>query len=178
MSNAERGGKFANSAIVVNVCMEDFSSGNQPLSGLSFRRVWERKAFEAGGSNYCAPAQNMPDFLEGKISSALGRTSFLPGVKSAQLHDVMPQFVTNYLKRGIREFEKKMSGFITREANLIGVETRTSTPVRICRGKDGQSVNVRGIYPCGEGAGYAGGIISSALDGIKSAQNLIDNLEI
>lgn len=176
MSHASRGSKFANSAIVVNVRVEDFSAGLQPLSGLSFRRIWEQKAFVAGGGDYCAPAQNLLDFLEGKLNSALGQTSFLPGVKSAQLHDVMPEFVTDALKRGIREFERKMTGFITKEAHLIGVETRTSSPVRICRDKDGQSVNTRGLYPCGEGAGYAGGIISSALDGIKAARNLMDNL--
>lgn len=176
MSNASRGGKFANSAVVVNVRVEDFSTGLQPLSGLSFRRIWEQKAFAAGGENYCAPAQNMPEFLEGRLSSALGETSFQPGVKSALLQDVLPEFVTNALRCGIREFDHKMTGFMTREANLIGVETRTSSPVRICRGKDSQSVNTRGLYPCGEGAGYAGGIISSALDGIAAARSLIDSL--
>jgi uncharacterized FAD-dependent dehydrogenase len=176
MSNASRGGKFANSAVVVNVRVGDFSSGNQPLSGLSFRRTWEQKAFTAGGGNYCAPAQNMPDFLEGRAGSRMSQTSFMPGVKSAELQHVMPDFVTDALRKGIREFDKKMTGFITGEANLIGVETRTSSPVRICRGKDSQSVNTRGLYPCGEGAGYAGGIISSALDGIKSAQSLMDSL--
>jgi len=174
MSNASRGGRFANSAIVVNVRVGDFSSGLQPLGGLSFRRTWEQKAFAAGGGNYCAPAQNMPDFLEGRAGGRVGQTSFMPGVKSAVLQDVMPDFVTDALRRGIREFEKKMTGFMTGEARLIGVETRTSSPVRICRGKDGQSVNTRGLYPCGEGAGYAGGIISSALDGINAAQGLID----
>jgi uncharacterized FAD-dependent dehydrogenase len=176
MSNAARSGEFANSAIVVNVRATDFASGNQPLGGLNFRRLWERKAFEAGESNYRAPAQKITDFLQGRISNLLGPTSFLPGVKSAELQEILPDFATNALKRGIREFDKKMTGFITAEAHLIGVETRTSSPVRICRGKDCQSLNVRGLYPCGEGAGYAGGIISSALDGIKAAQNLIDNL--
>ncbi len=176
MSHASRGGKFANSAIVVNVYVDDFSLGLQPLSGLNFRRIWEQKAFAAGGENYYAPAQNMTDFLKGKFSSGMGRTSFLPGVKSAQLHDVMPQFVTDALRQGIREFDNKMSGFITEESHLIGVETRTSSPVRICRGKDGQSVNICGLYPCGEGAGYAGGIISSAIDGIKAARNLMESL--
>jgi len=176
MSNAARSGDFANSAIVVNVRADDFASGNQPLGGLNFRRLWERKAFEAGGSNYRAPAQKITDFLQGKISNLLGPASFLPGVNSANLQEILPEFVINSLKRGIREFDKKMTGFITQEAHLIGVETRTSSPVRICRGKDCQSLNVRGLYPCGEGAGYAGGIISSALDGIKAAQNLIDNL--
>ena len=92
------------------------------------------------------------------------------------LNEVIPDFVARSLLQGLREFNKKMFGFITEESHLIGVETRTSSPVRICRENDGQSSNVRGIYPCGEGAGYAGGIISSALDGIKAAQHLIEHL--
>jgi uncharacterized protein len=176
MSNARRSGKFANSAIVVNVSADDFVSGNDPLEGLKFRQIWERKAFLSGGSSYHAPAQKMMDFLQGRKIAAVGKTSFMPGVKPALLQKLLPEFIINSLKRGIAEFDKKMPGFITQEANLIGVETRTSSPVRICRRSDGQSENIRGLYPCGEGAGYAGGIISSALDGIKAAQNLIENL--
>jgi uncharacterized FAD-dependent dehydrogenase len=93
------------------------------------------------------------------------------------LQETLPEFVADALRLGIKEFNRKMSGFITEDAHLIGVETRTSSPVRICRRSDGQSETVRGIYPCGEGAGYAGGIISSALDGIKAAENLINNSE-
>jgi len=173
MSNRERSGEFANSAVVVNVRAEDFMMAGEPLSGLAFRSHWERKAFEAGGGNYCAPAQKLSEFVEQKSSGAVGRTSFLPGVKAARLDEILPDFVGNALRIGIRQFDKKMPGFIAREAHLIGVETRTSSPVRICRGSDGQSENVRGLYPCGEGAGYAGGIISSALDGIKAAQGLM-----
>jgi uncharacterized FAD-dependent dehydrogenase len=177
MSNAKRSGEFANSAIVVNVRVDDFASHGQPLGGLDFRQSWERKAFFAGGSNYQAPAQKMIDFLEDKPVGIVGRTSFLPGVKPVTLKEVLPEFVTDSFRRGIRQFNKKMPGFITEDAHLIGVETRTSSPVRICRRSDGQSESIGGIYPCGEGAGYAGGIISSALDGIKAAQKLIDNLE-
>ena len=176
MSNAKRSGEFANSAIVVNVHGDDFAPHGQPLEGLNFRQMWEKKAFLSGGSNYQAPAQKMIDFLQGKPAGIIGRTSFLPGVKPAALEEVLPEFVTDSLRRGIREFNKKMPGFITEDAHLIGVETRTSSPLRICRRSDGQSESVGGIYPCGEGAGYAGGIISSALDGIKAAQNLIDNI--
>jgi hypothetical protein len=118
----------------------------------------------------------MVDFLQGKTSGILGRTSFLPGINPAALQELLPEFIIQSLKRGIREFDKKMPGFITQDAHLIGVETRTSSPVRICRRSDGQSESVRGLYPCGEGAGYAGGIISSALDGIKAAQHLMDSL--
>ena len=176
MSNARRSGEFANSAIVVNVRVDDFAGDGHPLSGLEFRQDWERKSFLTGGSNYQAPAQKLIDFLQKKSAGIVGRTSFLPGVNPAALEDVLPEFATNSLIRGIREFDKKMPGFITEDAHLIGVETRTSSPVRICRRSDGQSESVSGIYPCGEGAGYAGGIISSTLDGIKAAQNLIDNL--
>lgn len=177
MSNARRSGEFANSAIVVNVRVDDFASQGQPLGGLNFRKIWERKAFLCGGGNYQAPAQKMIDFLQGNPAGIVGRTSFLPGINPAALQEVLPEFVTDSLKRGIKEFNKKMPGFITEDAHLMGVETRTSSPLRICRRNDGQSESVSGIYPCGEGAGYAGGIISSALDGIKAAQNLIDHLE-
>jgi len=176
MSNAERSGEFANSAIVVNVRVDDFTFHGRPLEGLSFRQTWEKKAFLSGGSNYQAPAQKMIDFLQGKPAGIVGRTSFLPGVKSAEIQEILPEFVTDSLRRGIGEFNKKMPGFINEDAHLIGVETRTSSPLRICRRNDGQSESIGGIYPCGEGAGYAGGIISSALDGIKAAHNLIENL--
>ena len=175
MSDSRRSGEFANSAIVVNVRIDDFTGAEDPLAGLAFRKIWEQRAFVEGGSNYHAPAQKTTDFLSGKTGGIAGSTSFLPGVKSAALEEILPEFATHSLRRGIREFDKKMFGFITEESHLIGVETRTSSPVRICRGNNGQSSNIRGLYPCGEGAGYAGGIISSALDGIKAAQNLIDN---
>jgi uncharacterized FAD-dependent dehydrogenase len=175
MSNSRRSGEFGNSAVVVNVGVEDFVLNGRPLSGLEFRRLWEEKAFMAGGKDFRAPAQKMIDFLQDKQPGSVGRTSFLPGVKPSSLKDVLPEFVTNALRRGIQEFDRKMFGFITEDAHLIGVETRTSSPVRICRNLDGQSESVRGIYPCGEGAGYAGGIISSALDGIKAAENVINN---
>jgi uncharacterized protein len=173
MSKHKRGGEFANSAVVVNVRVTDFAVSGEPLSGLGFRSRWEREAFRAGGGNYCAPAQKMTDFLENHSSGRVGRTSFLPGVRAAELAEVLPSFVADALRNGIRQFDQKMKGFITQEANLIGVETRTSSPVRICRSPDGQSESVRGLYPCGEGAGYAGGIVSSALDGMKVAQYVI-----
>jgi len=176
MSHYKRSGEFDNSAIVVNVRIDDFVSGENPLDGLNFRQIWERKAFIAGGSDYKAPAQRVTDFLSGKTDRVLGRTSFLPGVQSAALETILPGFIIRSLKCGIKEFDKKMFGFITRDAHLIGVETRTSSPVRVCRGSDGQSSSIRGLYPCGEGAGYAGGIVSSAIDGINAAQNLINSL--
>jgi hypothetical protein len=176
MSKSKRSGEFANSAVVVNVRVEDFAGSGGPLNGLVFRNHWEREAFRAGGGNYCAPAQKMTDFLKNQTSGTLARTSFLPGVRAAELAELLPAFVVDALRKGIRQFDQKMPGFISEEAHLIGVETRTSSPLRLCRGTDGQSESVRGLYPCGEGAGYAGGIISSALDGMKAALGLITAL--
>ena len=176
MSNCLRNGKFANSAVVVNIRVDDFARPGEALSGLEFRARWEKKAFEAGGGNYYAPAQRLTDFLEKQTALCTGTTSFRPGTKPAVLEEVLPAYVSGALRAGIYEFNRKMPGFITEEASLIGVETRTSSPLRVCRKSDGQSETVGGLYPCGEGSGYAGGIISSALDGIRAAENLMTNL--
>ena len=172
MSGFRRDSPYANSAVIVNVRVEDLEGGG-PLAGLAFRRHWEERAFLAGGGTYCAPAQRLTDFLAGKRGSSVGRCSFLPGIRETDLQDLLPPFVVEALKQGFREFERKMPGFVSEEATLIGVETRTSSPVRIIRGEDGQSVTLAGLFPCGEGAGYAGGIISSALDGIRAAERLV-----
>jgi uncharacterized protein len=174
MSSFRRDSSYANSAVVVNVRVEDLGDEG-PLAGLAFRRRWEERAFLAGGGTYCAPVQRLTDFLAGRIGSPIRKCSFLPGVREADLRDLLPPFVVEALKRGFGEFERKMPGFVTEEATLIGVETRTSSPVRIIRGDDGQSVTVAGLFPCGEGAGYAGGIISSALDGIRAAERLVNS---
>ncbi len=176
MSSRDRQGGFANAAVVVNVRVEDFSPEGHPLAGLEFRRRWEQKAFEAGGGGYFAPAQNMMDFIAGTISNRIGRTTFLPGVTSADLAEVVPDFVAEALRLGLRRIDRKMPGFATSEAHLIGVETRTSSPLRLCRRPDGQSESVSGLYPCGEGAGYAGGIISSAIDGMTAARRVLATL--
>jgi uncharacterized FAD-dependent dehydrogenase len=168
MSRSRRDGLYANSAVVVNVQAGDFQVG-APLGGLDFRKLWEAEAFLQGGGNYCAPAQRLTDFLDERDTGLVGSTSFLPGVRAVPLKDVLPRFVGDSLKEGLWQFDRKMPGFVTAEAHLIGVETRTSSPVRILRGADGRSVTVSGLYPCGEGAGYAGGIVSSALDGIRTA---------
>ena len=173
MSRYRRGSPYANSAVVVAVRCEDFQdAARHPLCGLIFRRRWEEKAFVLGGENYHAPAQGLVDFMKDSEGKVVRKTSFSPGVKQALLRDALPPFAVEALKRGIAEFDRKMRGFITEEATLIGVETRTSSPVRVVRGPDSQSVNVAGLYPCGEGAGYAGGIISSALDGIRAAEKI------
>jgi len=173
MSNYRRDGAYANSAVVVNVHPGDFGDdGPLPLCGLDFRRRWEEKAYILGGKNYHAPAQRLVDFLKDQKGALTGSTTFSPGVKAASLRETLPRFVFEALSQGFLQFDRKMRGFITEEATLIGVETRTSSPVRILRNPDGQSVSVSGLYPCGEGAGYAGGIISSALDGIRIAESL------
>lgn len=166
MSNLGRDSGYANSALVVNVRPEDFG-GADPLAGVRFQQRWEHRAFVAGGSTYRAPAQNIMAFIgqgKGPFSS-----SYRPGTVEADLTTVLPDYVTATLREGIISFERKMKGFLTSEGTLTGVETRTSAPLRILRGDDCQSPTLRGLYPCGEGAGYAGGIMSAALDGVRVA---------
>lgn len=178
MSDARRDGLFANSAVVVTIRTEDFvAPGGNPLAGLAFRRRWEEEAFTLGGGGYYAPAQGLADFITDREGDLPRETSFQPGIRPAPLREALPLFVAQAMKAGFGIFEKKMPGFLCKEAVLIGVETRTSSPVRIKRGEDGQCVGMTGIYPCGEGAGYAGGIISSALDGIGAAKHLAEAIK-
>lgn len=172
MSFYARDGLFANSAVVVNVRREDFADSSS-LAGLAFRRRWEEEAFIMGGGDYRAPAQRLIDFLRDGEGSA-GACTYLPAVKEAPLRKALPPFVTEALKEGFAQFNRKMPGFVTAEATVIGVETRTSSPVRITRKSDGESLSTAGLYPCGEGSGYAGGIISSALDGMRAAMSVLD----
>ncbi|NJD91841.1 MAG: hypothetical protein FIA91_10060 [Geobacter sp.] len=166
MSNLARASGVANSALVATVRTTDFGS-SAPLAGVEFQRKYEQAAFKLGGGGYRAPAQSLPAFL-GRKKGALEST-FRPGVTEAELAGIFPEYITATLQSGIEAFDRKMRGFITAEATLIGVESRTSAPVRIVRGEDFQSTAVAGLYPCGEGAGYAGGIMSAALDGIRVA---------
>jgi len=174
MSLSKRDSPYANSALVVSVKPGDFCDG--PLGGIDFQRKWEEAAFSAGGGNYSAPAQSLNGFLDCGKGYPLNESSFLPSLEAADLKDCLPPFVVDSLLEAIPVFGRKMKGFLSREATLIGVETRTSAPVRIIRGPDFQSVSSKGIYPCGEGAGYAGGIVSSALDGIKVADAIAEEL--
>lgn len=169
MSSLSRGSERSNSALVVAVRREDFP-GTDPLAGVRFQQQWERRAFVAGGSNQYAPAQNLLAFL-GRPGGAV-RASCRPGVREAGLDEVLPPFVCQGLRRALPQFDKRMRGFLTAEATLIGVETRTSAPLRILRGEDGQSLSHPGLYPAGEGAGYAGGIMSAALDGLRVAEQI------
>jgi len=169
----------ANSAMVVNIDPVDYGyvNGKSPLLGIEYLRKWERKAYELGGNNYHAPAQLVKDFLQDRpsveIANNLVTPTYLPGVTPADLRKCLPAFVADALKQAIIDFGKRIDGFDLGEAILTGVETRTSSPVRIQRQQNGESVNVKGLYPTGEGAGYAGGIVSAAVDGLKAAQSII-----
>jgi uncharacterized FAD-dependent dehydrogenase len=171
MSQYSRSERNANSAIVVGVAPEtDYPGG--PLAGIEFQRHWEERAFQAGGGTYAAPAQRVGDFLAGRPSSALGSVepSYTPGVTMTDLAACLPGFVVAALREAIPAFNRQIQGFAMDDAVITGVETRTSSPVRVTRGEDLQSVNTRGLFPAGEGAGYAGGILSAAVDGIKAAE--------
>jgi len=176
MSLFRRDSPFANSALVVSVGVEDFG-GSGPLAGMEFQQCWEEKAFRLGGENFHAPAQGLLDFLQGRAPNSIKKTSFQPGILPAPLEECLPPFVTESLREAIPYFNRKMPGFSSSEATLIGIETRTSSPLRILRDEGYQSQSVQGLYPIGEGSGYAGGIISSALDGIKAAEAILKKFE-
>lgn len=169
MSRFLRDGKNANSAILVNVTPDDFSSCD-PLAGVEFQKVLEEKAFILGGSNYYAPIQRVEDFLKNVPSTHIGKVepTYLPGVTLSNLNTILPDFVARTLKKGIQYFGTKLEGFDDPDSILTGVETRSSSPVKIVRNEN-LVCNIDGIYPCGEGAGYAGGIMTAAIDGIKCA---------
>ena len=164
MSRLRRDSHHSNSALVVTVRPEDFA-GSDPLAGVRFQRHWEEAAFRSGGGDYYAPAQNLMTFLGGK--GVLSSVTTRPGVREADLATVLPGFVAEGLRQALPHFDRKMRGFITGEATLIGVETRTSAPLRILRNEEGESLSHSGLYPAGEGAGYAGGIMSAAIDGLR-----------
>lgn len=172
MSNFERNSLNANSAIIVNVTPEDFDS-DDVLAGIHFQRKWEHSAFLAGGSDYSLPLQRLEDFINNKKSDSLGNIK--PQIKGkynlANLNDCLPNFVCEAIKEALIDFDKKISGFANKDTLLTGVETRSSSPVRILRNEIFES-DIKGLFPCGEGAGYAGGIMSAAIDGIKVAEQV------
>lgn len=169
MSYFARDGKNANSAVLVNVMPSDFFTDN-PLDGIDFQKTLEKKAFILGGSNYFAPIQRFEDFDNNVKSEFIGSVepSYNPGYTLSNLNDIMPEFVSKTLKEGIKYFDAKLHGFANPDSILTGMETRSSSPVKILRNENFVS-NVNGVYPCGEGAGYAGGIMSASVDGIKCA---------
>ena len=170
MSQYSRAERNANAALVVGVTPEDFPGG--PLAGIDFQRQWERRAFELGGRDYAAPVQRVGDFLAGRASSALGAVipSYQPAVRPCDLSECLPDYAVAALREALPAFERTIPGFCMPDAVLTGVETRTSSPVRIPRDAQFQSVSTVGLYPAGEGAGQAGGIMSAAIDGIRVAE--------
>jgi len=170
MSYSGRNSPYSNSALVVTISPGDIQGG--PLSGLDFQRRIEEKAFEAGGGGFFAPAQKVTSFLSNGNDSALPGVSYRPGVVPARISGYLPEWIVEELCFGLRAFNRKMKGFLSEQGVLVGAETRTSSPVRIVRNSSLQSVSVEGLYPAGEGAGYAGGIVSSAVDGIRAADSI------
>jgi uncharacterized FAD-dependent dehydrogenase len=173
MSHAARGNDFSNSALVVSVRPGDWPEAGV-LGGIALQAQMEQAAFRAGGGAYLAPAQNLMAFI-GQTGDNC-RSSCRPGVKPADLATVLPDFVTNSLRRALPHFNRQMRGFMTAEAVLVGVESRTSAPLRIVRDDRGESVSHPGLFPAGEGAGYAGGIMSAALDGLRVADQIVQRL--
>lgn len=173
MSYYARDKENANSAIVVSVGEKDF--GTNPMDAIEFQRKYEELAFKVGGGDYYAPVQLIRDFMENKETTELGsvKPSYIPGYRFARMDECLPKEVVVAMREGLENFERKINGFTSGDGIMIGVETRTSAPVRIDRNDNLQSVNVEGIYPCGEGAGYAGGIISAAVDGVKCAEEIM-----
>jgi uncharacterized protein len=173
-SPSKRNNPFANSGMVVTIEENDMQQFRKygPLAGLYFQQQVEKKAFESGGGRFVAPAQRMTDFVEGRLSADLPACSYLPGLRSAPLKEVLPSFVWEALRKGFRVFGEKKRGYYTRDAVVVATESRTSSPVRIPRDPDRlHHPQIRNLFPCGEGAGYAGGIMSAAMDGEKVADH-------
>ena len=179
MSASTRSSRYANSGMVVAIDPDDIPNYNKygPLSGLKFQQDVERMAWLAGGQTQAAPAQRMVDFATNMFSNNLNDCSYIPGINSAPLHELLPKFIRERLQEGFKTFGRKMKGYYTNEANILGVESRTSSPVRIPRhDKLLHHPQISNLYPCGEGAGYAGGIVSAAIDGERCAEAI--NLKI
>jgi len=173
MSPSKRNNEFANSGIVVEINVDkDLPKYEQfgALKGLEYQKNLERLAFTSGGRTQTAPAQRLTDFVEGNLSQDLNSTSYQPGLKSAPLHSLLPKLIGGNLRKGFAAFGQKMKGYYTTEANVVGVESRTSSPVSIPRNENLQHPDIHNLFPCGEGGGYAGGIVSAAMDGERCAE--------
>jgi len=179
MSPSRRNSPYANSGIVVEIRKEDLREFSKygELAGIAFQKELEVMAWENGGESQKAPAQRVTDFVSGKSSGTLPRVSYMPGIISSPVHSWLPASIGGRLQQGFRLFDKTMKGFITDEAVVLGVESRTSSPVRILRNTvTPEHIRIAGLFPCGEGSGYAGGIVSSAVDGIKAAEAIACSL--
>jgi len=174
MSLARRDSPFANSGMVVTVEPEDtaeFNAKHGVLAGLAFQKALEQAAKQHGGGGQVAPGQRVTDFMAGKASADLPKTSYFPGIQPARIDEILPEWIVSRMRRGLDLFGQQMRGYLTEECNLIGFETRTSSPVRIPREPTSlQHPEIAGLFPCGEGAGFAGGIVSAALDGMRCAE--------
>ena len=179
MSLFARDGENANSALLVSVQPGDYGA-DDPLAGVRFQQKWERAAFVQGGGDYRAPAQRVGDFMNGRTSKSGGsvRPSYEPGVSWSRIDTCLPDYVARDMRAAIALFDRKLRGFADADAVLTGVETRSSSPVRILRNEDCAAVGIQGLYPAGEGAGYAGGILSAAVDGLRCAEALIKSCEV
>lgn len=181
MSPSRRDSKFANSGIVVAVDENDFKHFKQhgPLAGMYFQAAVEQRACAVAGGTQLAPAQRLLDFTEKRISSSVLETSYQPGLASVDMKEVLPANIITALQQGFRNFGSKMKGYLTNEAQVVGVESRTSSPVKIPRDKETlEHPQIKGLFPCGEGAGYAGGIVSAAMDGERCAESVVRMLKI
>lgn len=179
MSPSKRDNKFANSGIVVAIELEDLKDYHQfgPLAGLKYQQDVEKKVWEAGGSDQTAPAQRLTDFVKGRISTNLNPSSYIPGLKSVAMHEILPKPISDRLRKGFMKFGDKMRGYYSNEANIIGIESRTSSPVKIPRDHTTLShPEIANLFPCGEGAGYAGGIVSAGIDGERCAEAIKEML--
>lgn len=176
MSHHARSGSNANSALLVGVTPQDFQS-DSPLAGVAFQRLWEEKAFAMGGGRYRAPVQRVEDFLDSRATREIGSVepSYTPGVTCCDLRGCLPEFVAETLEQAIPAMDKKLRGFASPDSVMTALESRSSSPLRILRGETFQSLTHQGLYPAGEGAGYAGGIMSAAIDGIKVAEAILAN---
>jgi hypothetical protein len=175
-SPSKRNNPYANSGTVVAVNEQDFAAYGftGPLAAMHYQQMVERKAFEAGGGKLVAPAQRLADYVNNKVSATLPDCSYLPGIHSAAIKDILPREVGDALKKAMTDFGKKMKGYYTNDAVMVATESRTSSPVRIPRDKETlQHTQIKGLYPCAEGAGYAGGIVSAAIDGERCAEAVV-----
>ena len=179
MSLAGRDAPFSNSGVVVEVRLEDIYAASEegPLAAMNFQKKLEQQAFQAGGNGLMAPAQRMTDFVAGKLSSVLPKASYKPGVVSAPVHELLPEGISRRLQAAFKAFDRKMRGYYTEEALVLAIESRTSSPVRIPRDENTlMHPQIQQLYPCSEGAGYAGGIVSAALDGQRVARHVSENM--
>ena len=173
MSPSLRNSPWSNSGMVVELHLEDIGADESPLAMMEFQEQLEKQCWMQGNRRQTAPAQRMADYVNNRLSGSLPKSSYQPGLITSPLHFWMPKFITTRLQQGFRQFGKQSHGFLTNEAIIIGVETRTSSPVRIVRNPETlQHVRIEGLFPCGEGAGYAGGIVSAGIDGERCAENL------